>query len=615
MSKLNFPTNPTVGQKFVTANKTYNWNGYGWAIFPTAIDATVNALTATSVSAQSLNIAGTATVAGSVILTTGTVIANVIPLGISLDGSLQNNNPAIDTWTTGTFVTDALDDLNELLGKLIPPQPPAFPGAAALSINSLGPVGTVRMTNFTQTNNMTTGTIQVSSGTAFTNYLRTSAFTTSIVANVGPGDSGTVSAVVNGTTSGSRVIILGTTGTNNITTGSLVISNYVDYGTISNKTVGFWYSFNVNGAGTVTEGWNNIYLDNTAGRPTNTASWYYDASAPGAPVITQTTFKCTTTATAYSSGIPHYTSSAVWTFNGTINRLSGDTYPNTDTFLTGSSGGVFTTPSSVTYSQASIVTPLARNLYVASGTANIATTAGIVNATNSSNLGPALSSTNGYTNGTLTVTVGGTVLTINPTDTSKPNENIIPVTFGVGSSNAVRVGGLAGTSTPVTGSIVPWVSADSIATTDATVVAGIIKNDTTNYTTGYFPVGPNLSSQAGSQYITFAMQRASTSKFDIAFTGKISGCWVAMPGSSIVGANGWVTPTIPYNGSGAPGNNGSNGCALGGNMTTGSVVTQSITVTFGSESSSNSTGNYIYVRFQLNSGDNITALRFVTPTK
>jgi len=614
MSKLNFPINPTVGQKFVTANKTYNWNGYGWAIFPTPIDATVNALTATSITAQTLNISGTSTIAGSVILTTGTVIANVIPLGIPLDGSLTDNSPAIVTWTTSTYVTDALDDLNELLGKLIPPQPPAFPGASPLSINSLAPVGIVRMTNFTQTSNMTTGTIQVSSGTAFTNYLRTSAFATSIIANVGPGDAGTVSAVVNGTTSGSRIIILGTTGTNNITTGSLVISNYVDYGTISGKTTGFWYSFDASGAGTVPAGWNTIYLDNTSGRPTNTASWYYDASAPGAPVITQTTFKCTTTATAYSSGILHYTSSAVWTFNGTINRLSGDTYPNTDTFLTGSSGGVFTTPSSVTYSQASIATPLARNLYVASGTANIATTAGIVNATNSSNLGPALSSTNGYTNGTLTITVGGTVLTINPTDTSKPNENIIPVTFGVGSSNAVRVGGLAGTSTPVTGSIVPWVSANSITTTDATVVAGIIKNDTTNYTTGYFPAGPNLSSQAGSQYITFAMQRASTSKFDISFTGKISGCWVAMPGTSIVGANGWITPTIPYNGSGAPGNNGSNGCALGGNMTTGSVVTQSVTVTFGSESSSNSTGNYIYVRFLLNSGDNITALRFVTPT-
>jgi hypothetical protein len=615
MSKLNFPIDPIVGQKFVTANKTYNWNGYGWAIFPTPIDSIVNELTATNITAQSLNISGTATIAGSVILTTSTVIGNAIPLGIPLDGSLQDNNPAIVSWTTNTFVTDAIDGLNEILGKLIPPQPPTFPGTSVLSINNLGASGTVRMTNFTQTNNMTTDAIQLSSGTAFTNYLRTSAYATSIIAPVGPGDSGTVSAVVNDTTSGSRIIIAGTTGTNDGIFGSLVISNYVDYGTISNKTLGFWYSFGANAAGTVPQGWNNVYLDDTEGSPTNTASWYYDASAPGAPVITQTSFRCTTTATAYSSGVPHFTSGSIWTFNGTINRLSGDTYPNTDTFLTGAAGGVFTAPSNLTYSQASIATPLARNLYVASGTTNITTTAGIVNATNSSNIGPTLSSTNGYSSGSLTPTVGGTVLTINTTDTTKPNENSIPVTFGVGIGNAVRVGGLAGTNTPATGSIVPWVSANSITTTDATVVAGIIKNDTTNYTTGYFPAGPNLSGQASSQYITFAIQRVSTSKFDISFTGKISGCWIAMPGTSIVGVNGWITPTIAYNGSGVPGNNGSNGCALSGNMTTGSTVTQSITVTFGPESSSNSNGNYIYVRFLLNSSDNITALRFVTPTR
>jgi hypothetical protein len=82
--------------------------------------------------------------------------------------------------------------------------------------------------------------------------------------------------------------------------------------------------------------------------------------------------------------------------------------------------------------------------------------------------------------------------------------------------------------------------------------------------------------------------------------------------------NGWITPTIAYAGAGVPGTgaggNGSTGASIGGTMTTGSQVTQSITVSFGTQSSSNATGGYIYVRFVLGAGDSITALSFVTAT-
>ena len=39
-------------------------------------------------------------------------------------------------------------------------------------------------------------------------------------------------------------------------------------------------------------------------------------------------------------------------------------YPTSDSFVTGTSGGAFGTPSSVTYSAAGVTTPLAQNLYV-----------------------------------------------------------------------------------------------------------------------------------------------------------------------------------------------------------------------------------------------------------
>ena len=44
----------------------------------------------------------------------GSVIGNTIPLGTPTDGSLSGNTVAYDGWTTSTFVTDSVDDLNQV---------------------------------------------------------------------------------------------------------------------------------------------------------------------------------------------------------------------------------------------------------------------------------------------------------------------------------------------------------------------------------------------------------------------------------------------------------------------------------------------------------------------
>jgi hypothetical protein len=225
----------------------------------------------------------------------------------------------------------------------------------------------------------------------------------------------------------------------------------------------------------------------------------------------------------------------------------------------------------------------------------------------------------------LALTPGGNVLRINTASTATPNEtNIVVGTFGSGgSASAVRVGGLATGATPATSGVAAWSSSAALPTYEATVVGGTVKNDTTNYSTGYFPVGPDLSTgRTGTQYITFRITRDATSKFDVAVTGKISGVQVALPGSSLdttaAPTNGWIDATVAYGGAGAPGTgaggNGSVGCALGGAVTVGSVVTQSKTITFGTLSSNSSTNNYIYVRFALAAGDSITALSFPNAT-
>ena len=544
-----------------------------------------------------------------------------IELGTPTTGTLTDNNPAITTWVGTTKVTDAVDRLNEVLGKLVPTQPSVFPGTYTLAIASTS--SGLRMTDFTQTNNTTTGSKQLAAGGTVPAYRRAASYATATTINdVGPGDQGTVSVMKNGVAAGTRTIVEGTG--NNGTYSDLIISDNADYGSKSSQALGFWYSFDAAASGTVSSGWNEMYMTDTAGTSTNTAVWYYDASTPGTPVVTQSSFAPTSNVVAYSSSVPHYTSSAVWTYSGTANRLSGDLYPATDSFFTGSAAGSFSAPSTVTYSAAGVTTPLAQNLYVASGSASVSTTVGIANSTGVSSTGPTVSAANSYATGSLALTPGGQVLRINTSSTATPNEtNIVVGTFGSGgAASAVRVGGIASGATPTTGSIAAWDSSAALQTYDATVVAGTIKQDTTNYSTGYFPVGPDLSGQAATQYVTFRITRDATSKFNISLTGKISGVKVAMPGSALdttaSPTNGWIDATVAYGGAGIPGTgaggNGSAGCALGGAVTVGSTLTQSRTVTFGTESSHNSTGNYIYVRFTLVAGDSITALSFPNAT-
>lgn len=549
---------------------------------------------------------------------TSTISGGSIYLGAPTTGTLVDNNPAITSFTTTTKVVDAVDKINEVLGRLVPPQPPAFP-SGALSITGLS--SGLRMADFVQTDN--TGQAKsVAGGTTVTAYKRTNTYVTNVFNDNGPGESGTLTVTKNGSAVGSHAVT--PDANNNGTFGDLVVSGTQDYGIPSARATGFWYSFDVGASGTVTEGWNGVKISHSAAGTTNEAFWYYDASTPGTPVITQTSFVPTSEVTAKSSSVPHYTSATVWTFTGTVNKLSGDMYPANDNFVTGTAGGLFAAPATVTYAAAGVTTPLTRNLYVSSGSATFTNTTTTNNTTGSSSVGPSVSSNNGYATGSLTATPGGTVLTISTTDATKVNEAKVTVTsVGTGSGNAVRVGGLASGLTPETGTVAAWDNDADLATHEAAVVAGIAAHNTTNYSTGYFPVGPDLSvGRAGTQYITFRLQRAAVSKFNINFTGKVSGCQVAMPGSSLdttsAAANGWIDATVAYSGAGVPGTgvggNGSAGCTLGGAITTGTTGSQNKTVTFGTESSTNSTSNYIYVRFALAAGDSITALSFVAAT-
>jgi hypothetical protein len=103
--------------------------------------------------------------------------------------------------------------------------------------------------------------------------------------------------------------------------------------------------------------------------------------------------------------------------------------------------------------------------------------------------------------------------------------------------------------------------------------------------------------------------------FKINITGTYIGCWIKLPGVTDDAAiapnalNGWLDASLSYDGSGVPGEAGDTaaGCAVGTVMGGGSG---SFTITFGTQTSSNATGNEILVRLKLNANQSVTALTF-----
>ncbi len=171
-----------------------------------------------------------------------------------------------------------------------------------------------------------------------------------------------------------------------------------------------------------------------------------------------------------------------------------------------------------------------------------------------------------------------------------------------------------------------WSGAVTVAGTNEAISRfGTIKHFTTNLSSGYLPVGPDLNTnRSGAQYYTFAFRRATVSQFSITMTGTVSGMWIKLPGAGTdttsSSTNGWLDCSTQYAGSGKPGadagGNGSAGVAkTGGDRVIDNTgySSEQFTFTLGTESMSNSRGNNCLVRILLNSGDSITALSVGQP--
>ena len=552
----------------------------------------------------------------------GSIVYNGIVTATTYHGNQVIGTPA-GGFKSGAFTIsntdhtkDSINELNFILGKLVPAAPDTLNG---LSVVLTGTAGNGRLCQgFTPTNN--TGGSAPVAGTQYTRNTD-STITSNYINDVGPGDNGTVIGKVNATSVGS---ITFDTNTNNGTNGGIQVADNKDAANSTRNTgidAEFYQVYDVRFLNaTSPDGFNKAFF--THGSATsNEVFWYEDPSTVSAPVISFSGVTAPSTSShtvAFSSGVPHYTESAnnTFTYVLTVTNASGDMYTQ-NTFLTqdGNTGSAFANTGNKNYTDfAGGTNPPARNYGVGTGVTTLVSGVprNIHNTISSNHFNrydvstPYGSHANQRINYTTSVNIMGTSATTSQVDEDNIN---ISGTLGSGSGNAIRVnaGAASDTPTPVSST---FNSSATPAVYESIVRGGTLRHDQTNYTT-FLPAGPNLSSgRSGTQYFQVLITRGAVSEFKINVTGSYAGCFVCLPENStwttgLSNTNGWADMSNAYSGAGNP-NNADNGCALGSLM---SGSSGSFTCVFGEESSSNG-NNKILVRFKLTSGQSISTISF-----
>ena len=510
---------------------------------------------------------------------------------------------------------DSINELNFILGKLVPAAPTTFNN---LSLSIQTNAGSRRFcAGFTPTNN--TGGSAPSAGAMYARNTD-STVSTATIQDVGPGDNGTVIGYVNATNVGNITL---DTNVNNGTNGALVISDNKDAANSTRDSgiaAEFYQVYDVRLLNAPSpDGFNKAYINHGSAN-TLEVFWYEDPSTVSAPVISFSGITEPASPTlSYSSGIAHYTESAnnTFTYVLTVTNASGDMYTSSTLLSSDGNGNAFANPGSKSYTDFKDGTnPPVRNYGVGTGVTclisnvprNIHTTATTNKFTRYDVTTPYGSHNNQRISYTPDVNVMGTSATTNQVD----EDNIqIVGTLGTGSGNAIRVNAGSSGDTPAPISTT-FNSSATPATYEATVRGGTLRHDQEDYSDGSFmPIGIDLSSgRSGTQYFQVLLTRGAVSEFKIVVSGSYSGCFVCLPENStwttgLSNTNGWADMFDAYSGAGNP-NNADSGCAFGTVMS-GSSGT--FTCVFGEESSSNG-NNKILVRFKLSSGDSITNIKF-----
>ena len=550
----------------------------------------------------------------------GSIVYNGIVTATTYHGNQVIGTPA-GGFKSGAFTIsdtdhtkDSINELNFILGKLVPAAPTTFNG---LSLSIQTNAGNRRLcAGFTPTNN--TGG---SAPTAGNLYARNtdSTVSTATINDVGPGDNGTVIGYVNAVGVGTITL---DTNVNNGTDGALVISDNKDAANSTRDSgidAEFYQVYDVRLLNAASpDGFNKAYINHGSAN-TQEVFWYEDPSTVSAPVISFSGVTEPASPTlSYSSGIAHYTQSAnnTFTYVLTVTNASGDMYTSSILLSSDGHGNAFANPGSKSYTDfAGGTNPPVRNYGVGTGVTclisnvprNIHTTA----TTNKFNSYDATTPYGSHNNQRINYTPDVNIMGTSATTSQVDEDNILISSLGTGSGNAIRVdaGATGDNPSPVS---TTFNSSATPAVYEAIVRGGTLRHDQTNYSDGsYMPVGLNLSSgRSGTQYFQVLLTRTTVSQFTINVTGSYAGCKVCMPENStwttgLSNTNGWADMFSAYGGSGVP-RNSSPGCAQGGSMNGSSGSFQCV---FGTETSSNGNGK-ILVRFKLTSGQSITNISF-----
>jgi hypothetical protein len=517
---------------------------------------------------------------------------------------------------TSDYTKDSVNEINFILGKLVP-KPPTTINNATFTLTGLTGTG-ILCSGFTPINN-TSGELTPTPGTTYSRNTPNTV-TSNYITEYGPGDAGTVTGFINSVGVGTTTL---TAGSNNGTFGSLQIANDKD-AFFSSRNTGIASAFyEVYDARLINasspDGFNRAFI-RQLGVETQKAFWYEDPSTVTSPVLTSATpVTPPSPVLLYSSGVPHYTESANNAFGYVITcqNATGDMYSALSFLSSGGQTSGFQNGGSKSYTDfAGGTNPPARDFGVGVGVTclvsqiprNLHTTV-TTDATRFSTY----TATTPYGSGTVraVITQAVNIMGTTATTTQIDEDNILITTLGTGSGNSIRVnaGSTGDNPTPV---FTSWNASNTASTYEAIVRGAVLRHDQTNYSTGYLPVGPDYSSgRTGSQYFQLQIIRSQVSQFRIAVTGSYAGCWICMPNNSawttsLSGTNGWANMFQAYRGAGIP-TSAEPGCSSGGVMT-GSSGT--FTCVFGTASSSGDLNNRFLIRWKLNSGQSITAMSF-----
>lgn len=485
-------------------------------------------------------------------------------------------------------------------------------------------------------------------GTSVTRYVSTSTIDSTTVQDVNSSVSGTLEAEINGSVSGSATFSALTNASGTYT--NLVVSDDRDaHNAISGSTYpsGLYKVFNASVSASLASlgvGYNEFKLNHSTTGSTNATGFVKDdlSAVPTVDASSATITESTAGTQRYISGIPYYSTSGTITIAGlTVSNLVGQTYRDTASPLTVShssntestSGSIVSTQSK-SYADIDGATSMLTGSIPNAGTgvgSNYALGDITVNINGSARAVGKIDVTMSNVNGNSATVELPTLINIYSQSVTGFDETSISVPSSLGgtfSDNGKRVDlGLGGDNPAYTPADfytnAAWNNLSVIEGTDEAVVRwGVLKHfDDIDFSTGYLPVGPDLvTDRAGAQYFTFAFRRSNLANFDINVNGKVSGMWIAAPGTGIDNSadttNGWIDCNASYAGAGLPGTNtanggnGSTGCALTSNdrIPLGTVVNSGYTMTLGSENLSNATGKNCLVRIRLESGDYINSI-------